>query len=411
MARCACWDRATSRCCPPAWASRPPANCWWARPRAISRLLYPERTVRSIKRKMGSAETVPLGDKTFTPQEISALILRELAEWARPRLEAAGRNAPSSPCPPISPTRSATPRARPARWPGWRWCAFSTSPPPPAWPTASATARAAPSWSTIWAAAPSTSPWSPMEGDVTEVLASHGNNHLGGDDFDDLLLRAAGSASSRSSTASICATDTPLAHGAPVVGRRRSQEEAELRALRAGPRRGPGHRRTASRCIWTWSCRATEYEKMIRPLVESTLDSVSKALEDAGKKPRDLDAILLVGGSTRTPLVSRLLRERTGLEPRAGRASGSVRGAGRGRAGLAPGGARCGARAGGCVAVFLRPVLPGRARRRALSALLPPHHPPQYAAAGDAHGELLHHLSGTDARWTSRSFRATTKTR
>ena len=50
--------------------------------------------------------------------------------------------------------------------------------------------------------------------------------------------------------------------------------------------------------------------------MESTLDSVSKALGDAGRKPGDLDAILLVGGSTRTPLVSRLLRERTGLDPR-----------------------------------------------------------------------------------------------
>src|ERR1035437_7572091 len=59
-----------------------------------------------------------------------------------------------------------------------------------------------------------------------------------------------------------------------------------------------------------------EYEKTILHLVESTLDSVSKALGDAGRKPGDLDAILLVGGSTRTPLVSRLLRERTGLDPR-----------------------------------------------------------------------------------------------
>ena len=58
-----------------------------------------------------------------------------------------------------------------------------------------------------------------------------------------------------------------------------------------------------------------EYESMILPLVESTLDSVSKALDDAGKRPGELDAILLVGGSTRTPLVSRLLRERTGLDP------------------------------------------------------------------------------------------------
>jgi molecular chaperone DnaK (HSP70) len=55
---------------------------------------------------------------------------------------------------------------------------------------------------------------------------------------------------------------------------------------------------------------------MIRPLVESTLDSVSKALQDSGKKPGDMDAILLVGGSTRTPLVSSLLMDKTGLEPR-----------------------------------------------------------------------------------------------
>src|SRR5205807_7632991 len=59
-----------------------------------------------------------------------------------------------------------------------------------------------------------------------------------------------------------------------------------------------------------------DYEKMIEPLVESTLDSVSKALGDAGKTPADINTILLVGGSTRTPLVARMLQERTGLEPR-----------------------------------------------------------------------------------------------
>ena len=45
-------------------------------------LLYPDLTVRSIKRKMGSTETVKLGDREFTPQEISSLILRQLVEWA-----------------------------------------------------------------------------------------------------------------------------------------------------------------------------------------------------------------------------------------------------------------------------------------------------------------------------------------
>jgi molecular chaperone DnaK len=50
-------------------------------------------------------------------------------------------------------------------------------------------------------------------------------------------------------------------------------------------------------------------------LVESTLDSTSKALQDAGKTPRDLDAVVLAGTSTRTALISQLLAERTGLEP------------------------------------------------------------------------------------------------
>src|SRR5581483_12512009 len=45
-------------------------------------MLYPERTVRSIKRRMGSNEAVLIAGKRFTPQEISAVILRELAEWA-----------------------------------------------------------------------------------------------------------------------------------------------------------------------------------------------------------------------------------------------------------------------------------------------------------------------------------------
>jgi molecular chaperone DnaK len=58
------------------------------------------------------------------------------------------------------------------------------------------------------------------------------------------------------------------------------------------------------------------YESMISPLLEQTLETVSKALADAGKIPSDLDAILLVGGSTRTPLIGQILTESTGLIPR-----------------------------------------------------------------------------------------------
>ena len=79
-------DRGRCACCRPALASRLPESFWSASRRATSRLLYPERTVRSIKRKMGRTSRSPLGDQEFTPQEISAFILRELVEWADRRL-------------------------------------------------------------------------------------------------------------------------------------------------------------------------------------------------------------------------------------------------------------------------------------------------------------------------------------
>jgi molecular chaperone DnaK len=55
-----------------------------------------------------------------------------------------------------------------------------------------------------------------------------------------------------------------------------------------------------------------EYEELIRPLLDRTMDSVQRALDDARLAPSAIDKVILVGGSTRTPLVSRLLEERLG---------------------------------------------------------------------------------------------------
>jgi molecular chaperone DnaK (HSP70) len=153
-----------------------------------------------------------------------------------------------------------------------------------------------------------------IEKNVTEVLASHGNNRLGGDDFDQLLVDR-------------------------LVNDFRDQHGVDLNS---------DHRVALSRLWWTaeeakkklslepfakireealvaidgkplhleTEISREEYEQMIGPLIESTLDSVSRAMDIAGKKPGDLDAILLVGGSTRIPLVSRVLEERAGIVPR-----------------------------------------------------------------------------------------------
>jgi molecular chaperone DnaK len=153
-----------------------------------------------------------------------------------------------------------------------------------------------------------------VEGDITEVLASHGNNRLGGDDFDDLLAARLMDEFQKQH-----GIDLRNGHPAAAARLRWAAEEAKKKLsfepyvtiredalIEAGGK--PRH--------LEMEISRLDYEEMIRPLVESTLDSVSKALQDSRKGPSDMDAVLLVGGSVRTPLVFNLLAERIGLEPR-----------------------------------------------------------------------------------------------
>jgi len=275
--------------------------------------LYPERTVRSIKRKMGTAEKVVLGDREFLPQEISALILRELVEWAR---IATGQRPDTAvitvPAYFSDAQRSATREA--GELAGLEVIRILNE------PTAASLAYgygAGPRHTAlVYDLGGGTFDVSvvAVEGDVTEVLASHGNNHLGGDDFDDLLARRLTDDFRKK-----YGFDLGAEHSAAKARVWWAAEEAKKR-LSYEPF---VHVREEALVIdggkplhLDVEISRDEYEDLIRPLVESTLDSVSKTLRDSGKGPRDLDAILLVGGSTRTPLVSDLLIERAGLEPR-----------------------------------------------------------------------------------------------
>ena len=275
--------------------------------------LYPERTIRSIKRKMGSQETVKLGDKEFSPQEISALILRELVEWAQRSLgERPSEVVITVPAYFSDSQRSATREA--GALAGLEVVRILNE------PTAASLAYGygggEPHTALVYDLGGGTFDVSVvhMEGDITEVLASHGNNHLGGDDFDDLL--AARFVEEFRKEHGI---DLRQDHPAAMARLRWAAEEAKKKlsyeqyvsvsedalVTRAG---NPLHLES--------EISRHDYEALVRPLIESTLDSVSKALQDAGKKPSDLDAILLVGGSTRTPLVAQLLADLTGKEPR-----------------------------------------------------------------------------------------------
>ncbi|HME05501.1 MAG TPA: Hsp70 family protein [Bryobacteraceae bacterium] len=275
--------------------------------------LYPERTVRSIKRRMGSQETVMLGERSFTPPEISAFILRELAEWAKSALgERPEKAVITVPAYFSDAQRSATREA--GALAGLEVVRILNE------PTAASLAYGYGDGSRhtalIYDLGGGTFDVSvvTVEGDITEVLASHGNNRLGGDDFDDLLAERLAQEFQKQHGVDVrqghAAAKARLWWAAEEAKKKLSQEpyvviREEAVATRAGR---PLHLETEISRL--------DYESLIRPLVESTLDSVSRALQDSGKKPSDMDAVLLVGGSTRTPLVFSLLSELMAVEPR-----------------------------------------------------------------------------------------------
>ena len=270
--------------------------------------LYPERTVHSIKRKMGLPDTVSLGGRQFTPPEISAFILSELAEWAAQSLgERPSKAVITVPSYFSDAQRNATREA--GALAGLEVVRILNE------PTAASLAYGYADGTRHTALVYDLGDVSVVmiEGEVTEVLASHGNNRLGGDDFDDLLVER-------------LASEFQNEHGIDVrkdpAARARlwwAAEEAKKK-LSFEPfvkiREDALLIRDGRPLHLEMEIGRREYEKQIRSLVESTLDSVSKTLRDAGRYASDMDAILLVGGSTRTPLVTDLLMEHTGLTPR-----------------------------------------------------------------------------------------------
>ena len=274
--------------------------------------LYPERTVRSIKRRMGSPELVMLGGKSFSPPEISAVILRELVEWTRESLgERPEKAVITVPAYFSDAQRGATREA--GALAGLEVVRILNE------PTAASLAYGygdgSPHTALIYDLGGGTFDVSvvSVEGDITEVLASHGNNRLGGDDFDDLLAEHLAQEFQKQH-----GIDVRNGHPSAKARLWRAAEEAKKKLSQepyARVREEALTERNGKPLHLEMEISRTDYEALIRPLVESTLDSVSKALQDSGKKPGDMDAVLLVGGSTRTPLVFDLLTERMGIEP------------------------------------------------------------------------------------------------
>jgi molecular chaperone DnaK len=271
-------------------------------------LLAPDRTVRSVKRLMGQETTVRLGQDRYTPQEVSAIILRTLKARAETALgQPVGKAVITVPAWFNEGQRQATREA--GELAGLEVVRIINE------PTAAALTYEAQTGQRerllVYDLGGGTFDVSivQIEAGVVEVLASRGDTRLGGDDFDELLFnhvaqrlveqhgfdpRSQPVASSRLLNAVEEAKKTlstePVAHLAESF---LAEKEGVPLHLDVEVERH-------------------EYEELVLPLVERTLKSIDEALSDAGLAASEIDKVVLVGGMTRTPLVHRRLTELLG---------------------------------------------------------------------------------------------------
>ncbi|MGF1569077.1 MAG: Hsp70 family protein [Nodosilinea sp.] len=271
----------------------------------------PERTVKSIKRHMGTEHSTILGERTYSPQEISAIILRTLKQQAEEALgEPVSQAVITVPAYFTDAQRQATKEA--GEIAGLEVLQILNE------PTAAALAYDLRTEATqrvlVYDLGGGTFDVSIVEitGEVTEVLASHGNNRLGGDDFDRQLMRH-------------LADRFKQIHGVAVPEDAITQARL-LRAAEAAKMALSDHSFVTVREPFLGSQGKTalhlefelsrqDFEDLIRPLLRETLDAIDRALTDAGLESDDLDQVLLVGGSTRIPLVRHMVEDHLEQSP------------------------------------------------------------------------------------------------
>jgi molecular chaperone DnaK len=279
----------------------------------------PDRTVRSIKRWMGTEHVTTLrtegiasdATRTFLPHEISAIILRTLKQRAETVLgEEVTQAVITVPAYFTDAQRQATKTA--GEIAGLDVLQIINE------PTAAALAYDVRSDETeqvlVYDLGGGTFDVSVVEitGTVTEVLASHGNNQLGGDDFDRRLQLHL--ADQFRQTHGVAIPDDAVTQARLL--RAAEQIKVTLSAHAFAPIREAflGSKGKTALHLETEIARA-DFEALIRPLLAETLEAIDRALSDAKLQPEDLDRVILVGGSTRIPLVQQMVHEHLGQAP------------------------------------------------------------------------------------------------
>src|SRR6266550_2909711 len=296
-------------------------------------LTQPQRTIYSVKRLMGRGPAdvqdelkifpfridpasanvirVRLGDRVFTPPEISAFILRELKSWADEYFQdVVDRAVITVPAYFNDAQRQATRDA--GRLAGLEVLRLVNE------PTAAALAyglhekkrgRVA-----VYDFGGGTFDISILklisttDGDIYQVLSTNGDTHLGGDDIDN-ALQAVAREEIRSQGVDLAAyPETVQEVRKALIAAKHELSETDKTAVKLPLPNGGVYFREITRA---------EYERWIRPIVDRTMAPVRQALADAKLTPVEIEEVVLVGGSTRVPLVRRTVEEFFGRTPHA----------------------------------------------------------------------------------------------
>jgi molecular chaperone DnaK len=271
----------------------------------------PERTVISIKRDMGTDRKVRIDDKNFTPQEISAMVLQKLKADAESYLgETVTQAVITVPAYFSDAQRQATKDA--GKIAGLEVLRIINE------PTAAALAygldKEHDQKILVFDLGGGTFDVSLLEiGDgVFEVLATNGNNRLGGDDFDQRIIDWLADNFKRENGIDLRNDKMAMqrlkeaAEKAKVELSGVSQTNINLPFITADAS-GPKH--------LDMNLTRAKFDELTADLVEKTMGPTRQALSDAGLSPNDIDKILLVGGSTRIPAVQEAVKKILGKEP------------------------------------------------------------------------------------------------
>ena len=271
----------------------------------------PDRTIISIKRHMGTDYRVNIDDKSYTPQDISAMILQKLKADAEAYLgETVTQAVITVPAYFSDSQRQATKDA--GRIAGLEVLRIINE------PTAASLAYGLDKEDShkilVYDLGGGTFDVSLLEiGDgVFEVLATNGNTHLGGDDFDQRIIDYLASEFKKENNIDLKADRMAL---------QRLKEAAEKAKIElsgvmstninlpfiTADATGPKH-------LDVTLTRA-KFDELTRDLVDRTIAPMQNALRDAGLTASEIDRVILVGGSTRIPAVQEAVRKITGKEP------------------------------------------------------------------------------------------------